>query len=182
MVIGGAGIANLTALRRKRLRVLVADSLLLGAAVSVLVGFEAAYPTLPVASGPFEKLRDREPLADWAHSLRQRDAYPADAPVLASDYKLASLLAFYLPDHPATQAPLETGSGSAYHEWLQPRCDAAQGWYFSRRRIDGRAQALFDRYDLVESFEEHRNGVPVGWVHAYYGRFDRERVCAAGSS
>ena len=63
----------------------------------------------------------------------------ASAPVLAGSYQLASLLAFYLPDHPETDAPFETGSGAQYVAWRTRALPAGTpAWYFTRMPGDVR--------------------------------------------
>jgi len=68
---------------------------------------------------------------------------------LASGYRLASLLAFHLPDHPETDSPFETGSGSAYLAWRAPRPGGRDAWFFTMDDSPEEAGRLFSRYELV---------------------------------
>ncbi len=117
------------------------DVILLAAGASVSLGRTGFYPMVGAALlgvlvadavlfwlgrryGP--RLLERRPFrylatpARLERARRVREEVDPGAPVLASGYRLASLLTFHLPDHPETDSPFETGSGSAYLAWRAP--------------------------------------------------------------
>jgi len=142
------------------------------ALISAYAHLEAAHPLVPYGGSVFDKVQDKRGLAQWVEGLRLA-AGPAGrtAPLFADNYRTASLLAFYLPDHPQTDAPFESGSGAQYTLWRQPGGDAVgMAWYFTRFDNDPRVAQLFSDYRDAGVYVERRVGVDVGHTHAYYGR------------
>ena len=95
-----------------------------------------------------------------------------EAVILAGNYQVASLLAFYLPDHPETDAPFETGSGAQYTLW-RPRMKlepGARAWYFTRSENDDGAARLMEEPELVGRLDDTRLGVVLERYWAYFGR------------
>jgi len=140
--------------------------------ISAYAHLESAYPLVPYRSSVFDKVQDKRGLARWANDLREA-AGPAgrQAALLADNYRTASLLAFYLPDHPQTDAPFEAGSGAQYTQWRKANGEAAgMAWYFTRFANDPRVTQLFGDYRDAGIYVERRAGVEVGHTHAYYGR------------
>jgi dolichol-phosphate mannosyltransferase len=153
-------------------KALVFGAVGLAATVSVYAHLEAVYPLVPYRSSVFDKVQDKRGLAHWVQELRTR-AGPAgqQAHLFADNYRTASLLAFYLPDHPQTDAPFESGSGAQYALWRQADGPATgMAWYFTRFENDPRVAQLFSDYHDAGIYVEHRAGVDVGHTHAYFGR------------
>lgn len=169
-VLLGPKLASLLSSASRTKRVFSWATVLIPAVLSAYMHVEAAFPILGYDSGPFAKVRDRRPLANWVQGLR--DSTPGDpsqAQVLASNHKLASLLAFYLPDQPQTDSPFERGSGSAYAEWRGDVCQKGPAWYFSTGSSTKQVEELFDSYRKVGFFADRRRGILMEKVYAYYG-------------
>lgn len=161
----------MSAARTQRRLALVAIGL--AALISAYGHLEAAYPLVPYGSSLFDKLQEKRGLTAWAHALRlARDTVGAERTALYADnYRTASLLAFYLPDRPFTDAPFEEGSGSQYSYWRDPKTrSSTHAWYFTRFEHDPRVATLFVDPELVDRYVERRLGVPVGRAYAWYGR------------
>lgn len=145
----------------------------LAALISAYAHLEAAYPVVPYGNSLFDKLQEKRGLAAWADSLRvARNGSGKDRiAVYADNYRTASLLAFYLPDRPFTDAPFEEGSGSQYSYWRGPQTrSSTHAWYFTRFENDPRVTTLFVDPELVDRYVERRIGVQVGRTYAWYGR------------
>lgn len=147
-------------------------SIALAAALSLYAHVESAWPIVPYTKGPWLMVRDRTGFARWVDSLRSsKGAEGRAALVLAKDYRTASALAFYLPDHPETGAPFERGSGAQYRAW-QERVPIAGGkaWYFTNAENDPAVERLFEAFERVDSYWETRLGVRIlKPLHAFYG-------------
>lgn len=144
----------------------------LAAAISAYAHLEAAHPLVPYTSSVFDKVQDKRGLARWVEGLRDSAGQAGrQAPLFADNYRTASLLAFYLPDHPQTDAPFESGSGAQYGLWRRPGGEGAgMAWYFTRFADDPRVARLFSDYRDAGLYVERRAGVDVGHTHAYFGR------------
>jgi dolichol-phosphate mannosyltransferase len=137
---------------------------------------EAAFPSLPVRSSVFDKLQEKRSLAQWLDLLRSQSESKQSATVLADNYRLASLLAFYLADRPQTDAPSEAGSGAQYVLWQESRHSTEKGmaWYLTRFENDPRMSGLFQNYRLQGAYVEKRAGIAIGITYAYFGRLIRK--------
>jgi len=133
--------------------------------------YEAALPTLPMESSVFDKLRDQHGLARWLDTLRKQSASKQSAAVLADNYRLASLLQFYLADRPRTDAPFEEGSGAQYVLWRTngKPWSPDEAWYLTRFKDDGRMTRLFRKTRLEGVYVETRAGVVTHTYYAYFG-------------
>lgn len=148
----------------------VSAAVTLAGLISTYAHLEAVYPMVPYRSSLFDKLLDKTNLAAWLHAQRTaQGAAGLQAPVLADNYRTASLLAFYLPDRPYTDAPFERGSGEQYTLWRRPTA-GSMAWYVTRFASDPRVTELFDDYQKVGDYTERRAGAVVGSTHVYYGR------------
>lgn len=175
VLVGIGLVRRLDAARPRKL--LVYSAVGLAAAISAYAHLEAAYPLVSYAGSVFDKVQDKHGLAKWVQGLRA-GAAPAGqaAPLLADNYRTASLLAFYLPDHPQTDAPFESGSGAQYTLWRRPDSAGGMAWYFTRFANDPRVTQLFSDYRDAGVYVERRAGVDVGHTHAYYGRLRPEHA------
>jgi dolichol-phosphate mannosyltransferase len=149
------------------LRTFARAAVALAAALTLFAHVELAFSLLPLRIAPARKIHDRSQLMHRVQELR--DHLDPKARVLANNYRLASLLAFYLPDHPETDSPLETGSGSAYHAWRRPLSGPANAWYLTTDDDLGPAQNLFAQTRLVAVLPDRRQGVDFDPVRVYYG-------------
>jgi dolichol-phosphate mannosyltransferase len=152
----------------------------LAALVSLYAHIEVAHPLVPYGSSVFDKLQERKGMVQWVQTLRAESEEKKSAAVLADNYRTASLLAFYLPDHPQTDAPFETGSGSQYILWRNvPDTASGMGWYITRFADDPRIPTLFSDSRYAGSYVERRAGIAIGTTHVWYGRLhaaiDRQR-------
>jgi hypothetical protein len=140
--------------------------------VTTYAHIEAAFPVLPYGRSVFDKLQEKQGLANWLDALRAPSAEKRSAAVLAENYRLASLLAFYLPDRPRTDAPYESGSGAQYTLWRSVGRSAPPGmaWYVTRFDNDRRIKRLFHDSRLAGVYVEKRAGVVIGRTYAYFGR------------
>jgi dolichol-phosphate mannosyltransferase len=137
--------------------------------VTIYAHVEAVFPAMPLGSSVFDKLQEKKGLAQWLQT--QREAEGRDglaAPVLADNYRLASLLAFYLPDHPRTDSPFERGSGEQYTFWRRAAPEG-MAWYLTRFENDPRVSRLFREYRSAGIYVEQRAGVATGTLYVYYG-------------
>lgn len=170
-VLVGIGLARRASTTRFQ-KALAYSAVGLAAVISAYAHLEAAHPLVPYGSSVFDKVQDKRGLAQWVEGLRAA-AGPEGrtAPLFADNYRTASLLAFYLPDHPQTDAPFESGSGAQYALWRHPGGEATgMAWYFTRFANDPRVARLFSDYRDAGIYVERRAGVDVGHTHAYYGR------------
>lgn len=138
--------------------------------VSAYAHIELVHPLLVTGSSVFDKVQDKTGLARWVQS--QRVARDPAAVVWADNYRTASLLAFYLPDHPRTDAPREHGSGEQYTLWRRaagaPPGDMA--WYVTRFADDPAVRELFADIHYVGDYAERRAGAVISHQRLYYGR------------
>jgi dolichol-phosphate mannosyltransferase len=150
----------------------VSAAVSLAGLISTYAHLEAVYPMTPFGSSIFDKLQDKTGLVQWLQAERAaRGEQGLNAPVFADNYRQASLLAFYLPDRPHTDAPFEAGSGAQYTLWRTARGEATgMAWYLTRFADDPRVAQLFEDYQAVGVYVERRVGVEVGHAYAYYGR------------
>ena len=167
-VLLGGGLDRLSRHPSRRARALAWAALSTAALVTAAAQVELAAALLPLRAAPVKKVHDRSGVMAWAQRLRQQ--VDPGAPVLASGYRLASLLAFHLPDHPETDSPFETGSGSAYLAWRSPRRGGRSAWFFTPDAAPDEPERLFTRYRLVGARDDVRRGVRLGTLRAYYGR------------
>jgi dolichol-phosphate mannosyltransferase len=149
----------------------------LAALITLYAHLEAVYPIVPFGSSIFDKLQDKKGLAQWLQAQRvARGEEGLNAVVLADNYRQASLLAFYLPDRPYTDAPFERGSGEQYTLWRQHAAlPGAYAWYVTRFVSDPRVAELFSDYQSVGVYTERRAGAVVGAAHVYFGHLREER-------
>jgi 4-amino-4-deoxy-L-arabinose transferase-like glycosyltransferase len=150
--------------------------LALAALASLHLVVEAVHPLVPYPRGAMTMVRDHSDWTDWAQRLREaRGEAGLQAMVTASDYKLAALLAFHLPDHPRTDAPFERRSGAQYALWRaqRPPAPSDHAWYFSSESEAGaaaRAAEILVEPELVDSYTPTRLGRELRTLRAYYGR------------
>lgn len=154
-----------------RSRALALAAVLLGAGACLVVQVERVHPLLPWMRAFFGQTPDREPLARWARSLREEREGPAPrAPILAGNYQVASLLAYLLPDHPATRVPGAHGSGAQYALWAaEPLPAGSPAWYVTRTRGDPRPFELLRDPERVSTFVDRRLGVELDTYEAWFG-------------
>jgi len=170
--------------RRGTRRVLAWTAVGIALLITAYAHIEAAFPVLPYASSVFNKLQEKKGLANWLDALRAESAEKRSAPVLADNYRLASLLAFYLPDRPHTDAPSESGSGAQYMFWRSVEQPAPPGmaWYLTRYDNDRHIAELFRVSRLAGVYIEKRAGVVIERTYAYYGRLNAVPGPAQASS
>ena len=145
---------------------------------------EAASPILPFGNSVFDKLQEKKDLAIWLDARRAESAEKRSAAVLTENYRLASLLAFYLSDHPRTDAPYESGSGAQYTLWRTAKRSALPGmaWYLTHFDNDLRVRKLFHDSRLAGIYVEKRAGVIIGTIYCYYGRLNADSIPVQASS
>ncbi|MHC5056041.1 MAG: glycosyltransferase [Planctomycetota bacterium] len=180
IVLAGPELARLA--RGTRGRMAVAWTAVGFAAILSAYGYVgAAWPAVPLPRALAAKAPDRTAFARWARDARASEGDPgARAPVLACSYQVASLLAFYLPDHPETDAPFEAGSGAQYVAWRSREIPAGTPvWYFTRTPGDARVRELLEDPRLVSTHVDKRGDTAMDAYEAYFGRL-RRRVTVAG--
>lgn len=166
IALGGGELARIASAARPW-RWLSWGGVALAAVLSLYVHVELVRPLAPYSGGAVVQTHGHGALAEWVDA--KREAIGGDAPVLASDYKLASVLAFYLADRPETCTPLEEESGSAYYAW-QPRPEPGRrALYISRGEAEDVGRVLAQARALGRH-ETRRAGVVVRTVRAYVGR------------
>jgi len=147
-----------------------ATGLGLAGLVSAYAHVEVVHPLFVTGSSVFDKVQDKTGLAHWVQA--QRAGRDPTAVVWADNYRTASLLAFYLPDHPYTDAPRERGSGEQYTLWRRAAGPAPgdMAWYVTRFADDPAVAELFAEIRYVGDYAERRAGVVISHQHLYYGR------------
>lgn len=175
VLVGGEFVRLQQGSRRERL--FASATLVIPVVASLLIFVQLLNPLISIPAAA--KLRDRQPLADWAQSLREQTSL--ELPVLASNHKLASVLAFNLPQQPHTGAPFVRGSGSAYRAWSLPACDHDHAWYFSTKSRDRRLTKLFSEVTGFHRFDELYAGRKVNEVFAFRGVLKRDLCTRIGS-
>ncbi|MHC4251703.1 MAG: glycosyltransferase [Planctomycetota bacterium] len=185
-VLAGPELARLAHGTRGR-KALAWTALGLAALLSAYLHVGAVWPAVPLPRALAGKAPDRTAFAEWARDVRASKGDEATrAPVLACSYQVASLLAFYLPDHPETDAPFERGSGAQYVAWRARELPVGTpAWYFTRTPGDARARELFEEPELVNTHVDRRpdtdSGVVMDTYEAYYGCL-KARGAGAGDS
>jgi hypothetical protein len=141
----------------------------LAALFSLYIQVEVIRPMVPYdPRGFFSKVQNRDEFALWADEMRNSLGEESrNARILADSYQLASLLAFYLPDHPETDSPEEKGSGSEYSRWRRTWEEGEWAWYFTRK---DRAPGYFSQLETVGTLTETRLGREVETIAAKFGR------------
>ncbi len=122
--------------------------------------------------GFFTKIAQRGPFTEWFEGARRRrGASGLDAAILGDSYQTASLLAFYLPDHPLTSAPFEQGSGQQYMHWRgeRPLREGESAWFVTRRKDDFRLSAVFTDFEFDSTHACMRLGMATHTYYAYWG-------------
>lgn len=149
-------------------RGLAIAAILLAALVSGYAHLETLHPLVPYARSVFDKLPEKRGLGAWLQAQRELSPERRNAVVLADNYRTASLLGFYLPDHPPVDSPFETGSGSQFNAWrVAPHTGKA--WYLTRHAQDARLQQLYVNYEPAGMFAEQRAGVTISQTWVYFG-------------
>jgi len=149
-------------------------SLALAALLSLYVQVEAVRPLVPYnPRGFFSKVQDRGKVARWAEGIRNALGEKGRRiHILADSYQLASLLAFYLPDHPETDSLLEKGSGSEYARWRKKVNKGEWVLYFTTR---DRAPDYLSELTTVGTMVETRLGREVDVISAKSGKLKEDR-------
>jgi dolichol-phosphate mannosyltransferase len=150
-------------------RVFALAAVSLAALLSLYVQVEIVRPMVPYnPKGFFSKVQDRKEFASWADEIRKTRGKEGErARILADSYQLASLLAFYLPDHPATDSPGEKGSGSEYVGWRTGWKEGEPAWFFTSK---ARTPSYFSRLETVGTLTETRLGKKVAVISAKFGK------------
>jgi len=154
-------------------RILTGGFICLALLMSLYVQLETIRPLVPYnPRGFFSKVQDRKEFAQWAEGIRAGlGDRGKDARILADSYQLASLLAFYLPDHPETDSPRERGSGSAYAQWRKGWKGGEWALFFTRK---GRIPDYLSEPEKVGSLTEKRLGRKVDVISAQLGRLEAD--------
>ena len=167
-VFAGVVLARWLAGPRARRRFAIA-AVALAALVSAYAHVETVYPLVPYARSVFDKLPEKRGLGEWLQAQRAVSAERREAVILADNYRTASLLGFYLPDHPPVDAPFEAGSGSQFIAW-RTALPTGQAWFLTRHAQNPQIAELFANHELAGVFAEQRAGVTISQTWAYYGR------------
>lgn len=179
VLIGGELARQAEARNRRWRRWLATGGIGIAALLSVYVHVETVVPIVPYGKGSvLTQTWGHRAVAAWVRELERRYAAGERVRVLASDYKLASILAFYLPDHPETCSPFERGSGSAYYAWQRPAGAHETGLYLTRVPQQPVAE-LFRGFRSLGEHTTWRKGQVIHRTWAYLGTL-RPHVCALG--
>jgi|GEM_PF-178462 len=153
---------------RLRLRWASWGGIAVAAAISLYVHVEMIVPLVPYRGGVFTQTWGHRDVAQWVRRVQDEFGGGRGLPILASDYKLASVLAFYLPDHPETCTPNEQASGSAYYAWQPRPRPGSRALIVSNSPAHG-LLALFDHVTTLGRHTTLRDGQPVRHTWAYVG-------------
>lgn len=140
------------------------------AAVSLYTHIEVAHPLIPYPNYPLTFPLDRASMARWVDGLSQRGTREGKKPwIIGSNYKIASVLAFYMKGRPETYDPFEIGSGSAYLAWQHQPAAGTTGIYISHDARPGELHRLFVQYQPMGSFALKRLGATLRHYYAFEG-------------
>ncbi|AOV17736.1 hypothetical protein BJI67_12350 [Acidihalobacter aeolianus] len=168
--LAGGLLAGMIHHRLRLLRWLAVITVGFAAVVSLYAHIEVAHPLIPYPNYPLTFPLDRRPLAHWVDELRHKETQDGRAPwIVGSDYKIASVLAFYMKGRPATYDPFEVGSGSAYLAWQRLPTTSTVGIYIGHDPRPGELSRLFVSYRPLGSFELKRLGVTLRRYYAFAG-------------
>lgn len=141
------------------------------ALVSMYVNIEVAHPMVAYRHYPLQFPLNQKPLAAWVdRQVHQYTIHAVPPLIIASNYKLASELAFYVHGHPETYDPFERGSGSAYLGWQKSPLSGRLGLYYANSRHPSNLKRLFvGSSHYLGSFAVKRMGVTRVTYYAFYG-------------
>lgn len=141
------------------------------AAVSLYLHIETAHPMVAYQNYPLTFPIDRKPLSHWVDQLRANETHDGQKPwIIGSNYKIASILAFYMKGRPNTYDPFESASGSAYLAWQRPPKKGTTGIYICHNTHPSQLSRLFVRYKALGHFQLTRLGITLRTYYAFYGR------------
>jgi dolichol-phosphate mannosyltransferase len=169
--LAGGLLAALVHHRRRWLRWLSACAVAFAAVLSLYVHVEVAHPLVAYRNYPRTFPFEHKPLAHWVDTLRTAQAQAGRQPwVVGSNYKIASVLAFYMQGHPQTYDPFEVRSGSAYLAWQQVPAQGTAGLFIADSRQPGNLDRLFNGpYRYLGDFSVARLGVVRNTYYAFTG-------------
>jgi len=144
----------------------------LAAIVSTYVHLESLVPLVPYKGGVLTQTAGNRELGAWAGALREANG--GDVRVLAANYKLASVLAFYMPGHPQTESPFERKSGSAYLAWQRAPEAGAPALYFCHAEDCPELKRLFSDYRTLGKDVTYRRGQTVRTTWAFIGNLRQD--------
>jgi len=107
---------------------------------------------------------------DFAARLETIRAAQRSNLLLADHYSFASLMAFYLPDHPATYLPPEPYGSSQFTLWPEyPVTTNTRALYITPeiREAPDALKAQFKRIELVDQFWTQHHGHPMNHICVY---------------
>lgn len=172
--LAGGLLAGLIHAPRRWLRWLSAVAVGFAALVSFYVQIEAAHPMVAYRNYPRTFPINRLALAHWADTLRaeqSKDGHPAW--LIGSNYKIASVLAFYMHGNPETYDPFEVRSGSAYLAWQHAPPPNTVGLFIANNRHPGHISQLFTGpYRYLGRYSVTRLGVVRNTYYAFAGTLD----------
>ena len=149
----------------------------LAAVISAYVHIESMFPLVPYKGGVLTQTAGNRELGAWAGELRA--AHGRDTRVIAANYKLASILAFYMPGHPQTEAPFERKSGSAYLSW-QPTASAGdRALYFCGAMECPELGRLFSDYRALGKNVTTRRDQTIRTTWAFIGNLREDAFVPA---
>ncbi|MEJ2714631.1 MAG: glycosyltransferase family 39 protein [Acidihalobacter sp.] len=169
--LAGGLLAALIHHRRRWLRWLSTFAVAFAAVLSLYVHIEVAHPLIAYRNYPRIFPFDHKPLAHWADTLRAAQARGGrQAWVVGSNYKIASVLGFYMQGHPQTSDPFEVRSGSAYLAWQQTPPVGTPGLFIANSRHPANIARLFNGpYRYLGDFSVARRGVVRNTYYAFSG-------------
>lgn len=179
--LAGGLLAMLIHHRRRWLRWLSAFAVGLAVVLSLYLHIGVIHPLIPYRNYPLTFPLDRTPLAHWADALRAEQARDGRLPwVVGSNYKIASILGFYMHGRPQTYDPFEVRSGSAYLAWQRPPPPGTPGLFITNNRHPANIKRLFKGpFSYLGDFHVTRLGVVRNTYYAFSGTLNPKVFAAA---
>ncbi len=181
--LAGGLLAATVHYRRRWLRWLGIFAVGFSALLSLYVHVEVAHPLIAYRHYPLQFPWNHRPLARWVDHLQQTYTHDEEPPwIVASNYKLASELAFYIKGHPKTYDPFEKGSGSVYLALGHPPKPGTMGLYIADSRQPGNLHQLFvGSYRYLGGFPMDRLGYIGVTYYAFIGTLNPRVFIPPGS-
>lgn len=168
--LSGGILAVIIHHRKRLIRWLAYITVGFAAAVSLYLHIETAHPMVAYPNYPLTFPLNRKPLSHWVDRLRANETHEGKKPwIIGSNYKIASILAFYMKGRPSTYDPFESESGSAYLAWQHPPEKGTTGIYICHNAHPAQLSHLFVHYKALGDFQLTRLGVTLQNYYAFYG-------------
>jgi 4-amino-4-deoxy-L-arabinose transferase-like glycosyltransferase len=112
----------------------------------------------------FEPMRRAQGWNDFASHVQQARSQYGPTLLIGNHYAQASIMAFYLPDHPTTYVPTEAYGNSQFSLWPSYHLEPGTRALFVTSSVDRMPETIkreFARQELVDDFWSQHRGRPM---------------------